>query len=117
MKLRVLALGTALLAATVVSISSSVEAAPWGWRGRGWHGGLGPRWNEGGWGLGGVGYGLAAGVIIGNAIVTPYGYFNGGYYVAHYGYRRSSRFQCEATAADKCVPVACLPLLATVTPD
>ena len=83
MKLRALALGAAVLAA-VPFVSGSVEASPWGWRGVGWHGGLGPRWNEGGWGLGGVGYGLAAGVIIGNAIVTPYGYFNGGYYDAYY---------------------------------
>ena len=90
MKLRVLALGTALLAATVVSISSPVGATSWNWRApgwhSGWHAGLGPRWNKGGWELGGAGYGFAAGVIVGNAIVTPYGYFNGGYWRYGYGY-------------------------------
>src|SRR5215470_11007610 len=58
MKLRALALGTALLAATVPSLSNPAEAAPWGWHGGwgGWHGG----W-RGGWGWGGLGLGLAAG--------------------------------------------------------
>jgi len=94
MKLRVLALGTALLAATVVSISSPVGATSWNWRApgwhSGWHAGLGPRWNKGGWELGGAGYGFAAGVIVGNATVTPYGYFDCGYYAyypaEYYGY-------------------------------
>lgn len=88
MKLRALALGTALLAATVPSLSSSAEAAPWGWHGGwgGWHGG----WH-GGWGWGGVGLGLAAGAIIGSALATPYygyGYYEPGYYYAppYYGY-------------------------------
>jgi hypothetical protein len=72
MKLRALALGTALLAATVPSLSSSAEAAPWGWHG-------------GGWGWGGVGLGLAAGAIIGGALAAPYyGYYAPAYYPSDY---------------------------------
>ncbi len=81
MKLRALALGTALLAATVPSLSSSAEAAPWGWHG-GWGG-----WHGGGWGWGGVGLGLAAGAVIGSALATPYyGYYAPAYYPSDYYY-------------------------------
>jgi hypothetical protein len=79
MNLRALAFGTALLAATVPSLSSSAEAAPWGWRG-GWGG-----WHGGGWGWGGVGLGLAAGAIVGSALAAPYGYYNAGYPSGYYG--------------------------------
>jgi hypothetical protein len=63
MKLRALALGLGLLAASVPSLSSSAEAAPWDWHG-GWHGDWG-----GGWGWGGC---RAAGAILSRALAAPY---------------------------------------------
>ena len=86
MKLRALALGTALLAASVPAVSSSAEAAPWGFHGGGWYGGWGGGGHGGGWGWGGLGLGLAAGAIIGSALAAPYGYYDAYPYDDYYGY-------------------------------
>jgi hypothetical protein len=79
-KLRTTALAVSLIAAATPSLSSSAEAAPWGWRG-GWHGG----WHGGGWG--GFGLGLAAAALIGGALAAPYyDYPYYGYAPGYYGY-------------------------------
>jgi hypothetical protein len=73
MTFRAIALGTALLAASVPALSTSAEAQRWGWRG-GW-----------GWGWGGLGLGFAAGALIGSALAAPY--YGYGYYAPNYYYR------------------------------
>jgi len=69
MKLRIASLATAAVIATSVPLADSAQAA---WRG--------------GWGWAGVGFGLAAGALIGSALAAPYYYPYGGYY-PYYGYR------------------------------
>lgn len=81
-KLTTAALAAALTAVAAPTLSTSAQAAPWGWHGGSWHGG----WHGGGWGWGGVGLGLAAGAIIGSALAAPYydyGYYD---YPVSYGY-------------------------------
>src|SRR5215471_16188087 len=77
MKLRIASLATAAVIATSVPLANSAEAA---WRG--------------GWGWGGLGFGLAAGALIGTALAAPYyggygygypGYYGYGYAPAYYG--------------------------------
>jgi hypothetical protein len=77
-KLRTTALAVSLIAAATPSLSSSAEAAPWGWHG-GWHGG-----GHGGWG--GFGLGLAAAALIGGALAAPYYDYPYGYAPGYYGY-------------------------------
>jgi hypothetical protein len=68
MKLRILVLGTALLAATVASVSSAAAAGRLGRHGGGWHVGFADAsWHPGGWGWGPVGLGLVPG-----AMIAPY---------------------------------------------
>ena len=50
----------------------------WGWRGGGWRGG--------GWGYRGLGYGLAAGALVGGAIASSAYYGGYGGYYGGYGY-------------------------------
>jgi hypothetical protein len=62
----------------------------WGVRGGGWRGGgygwRGGGWRGGGWGYRGLGYGVAAGALVGGAIASSayYGGY-GGYYGGGYG--------------------------------
>src|SRR5262249_35894089 len=69
MKLRIASLATAAVIATSVPLADSAQAA---WRG--------------GWGWAGVGFGLAAGALIGSALAAPYYYPYGGYY-PHFRHR------------------------------
>ena len=92
-------LRTAILAATVALLSASAQAGPMPtnaaamksmvdqsttevqWRGGGW-GYRGGRFRGGGWGYRGLGYGVAAGAIVGGAIARRSyygGYYGGGY--------------------------------------
>jgi hypothetical protein len=59
--LRTTTLAAVVLAASALSLPGSAQASPWGW-----HGGC--CW-------GGVGPGLAAGLIIGGALSSPYPYY------------------------------------------
>lgn len=76
MKLRALFLGTALVVATVASVSLSAGAAPLRWHHGGWHAGWVHGWRPAVWRPGPVG--LGAGAIIGGvAPAAGYGDFDG----------------------------------------
>jgi hypothetical protein len=57
--LRTTTLAAVVLAASALSLPGSAQAAPWGWHG----------------GCGCVGTGLAAGLIMGGALSSPYAYY------------------------------------------